>query len=56
MFIKRKSSDKEIVKLTNYAKKNNNLILTPHIAGSTEDLIIKLQKHCLNKIKINFSI
>ena len=56
VYKKEKSSDKEIVKLTNYAKKNNNLILTPHIAGSTEDSIIKLQKHCLNKIKINFSI
>ena len=56
VYKKEKSSDKEIVKLTNYAKNNNNLILTPHIAGSTEDSIIKLQKHCLNKIKINLSI
>lgn len=50
------SNDKEIIKLINYSKKNNNLILTPHIAGSTLDSILTLQKHCLNRIKSEIKI
>ena len=50
------SNDKEIIKLINYSKKNNNLILTPHIAGSTVDSILTLQKHCLNRIKSEIKI
>jgi len=45
------SNDKEIIKLINYSRTNNNLILTPHIAGSTLDSILTLQKHCLNRIE-----
>ena len=45
------SSYKEILKLTKYAKSNNNLILTPHIAGSTADSIIKLQEYCMERIR-----
>ena len=55
VFKREVATDKEIIKLTNYAKNNDNLILTPHIAGSTEDSITKLQKHCLNKIKVSLS-
>lgn len=47
------ANDKEIKKLVNYSKNNDNLILTPHIAGSTLDSIITLQKHCLDKIGSN---
>lgn len=50
------TNDNEIKKLVNYSKKNNNLILTPHIAGSTLDSIITLQKHCLDKIESYFKI
>jgi D-3-phosphoglycerate dehydrogenase len=45
------SNDKEIKKLINYSRINNNLLLTPHIAGSTLDSILTLQKHCLNRIE-----
>ena len=44
------SNDKEIIKLIKYSRINNNLLLTPHIAGSTLDSILTLQKHCLNRI------
>ena len=46
--------NREIKRLCNYAKNNQNLILTPHIAGGTEDSIIKLQNHCLDIIKNYF--
>lgn len=46
-------NDKEIKKLIYYSKNNDNLILTPHIAGSTLDSIITLQKHCLDRIESN---
>jgi len=39
------SNNKEIKKLINYSRINNNLLLTPHIAGSTLDSILTLQKH-----------
>ena len=45
------SNDKEIKKLINYSRINNNLLLTPHIAGSTLDSILTLQKHCLSRIE-----
>ena len=44
----------EIKRLCDYAKNNQNLILTPHIAGGTEDSIIKLQNHCLDMVKNYF--
>tara|TARA_Y100000591_G_C21841697_1_gene706027 strand:+ start:1159 stop:2064 length:906 start_codon:yes stop_codon:yes gene_type:complete len=44
------AKDKELVNLINYSKKNDNLILTPHVAGGTLDSILDLQKHCLGKI------
>ena len=47
------ANDKEIKKLVSYSKNNDNLILTPHIAGSTLDSIITLQKHCLDRIESN---
>ncbi|MDC1093249.1 NAD(P)-dependent oxidoreductase, partial [Pelagibacteraceae bacterium] len=50
------SNDPEVIKLCSYAKKNDNLLLTPHVAGSTSDSIIKLQKHCLDIIKNYFNI
>jgi phosphoglycerate dehydrogenase-like enzyme len=50
------SNDPGIIKLCSYAKKNDNLLLTPHVAGSTSDSIIKLQKHCLDIIKNYFNI
>ncbi len=50
------TNDKEIKKLVNYSRKNGNLILTPHIAGSTLDSIITLQKHCLDRIESYFKI
>ncbi len=50
------SNDKEIIKLVNYSKKNDNLILTPHVAGSTLDSILTLQKHCLNRIESEIKI
>ena len=56
MYKNENSNDKEIIKLINYSKKNNNLILTPHIAGSTVDSILTLQKHCLNRIKSEIKI
>ena len=46
-------NDKEIKKLIYYSKNNDNLILTPHIAGSTLDSIITLQKHRLDRIVSN---
>lgn len=51
VYKKETPNDNEIIKLTNHARSNNNLILTPHIAGGTEDSIIKLQKHCIKKIE-----
>lgn len=48
------SNSPEISKLTKHAKLYNNLILTPHIAGSTQDSIIKLQGFCLKKIERYF--
>ena len=51
VYKKEVSNDKEIIKLVNYSKKNDNLILTPHVAGSTLDSILTLQKHCLNRIE-----
>ena len=45
------SNDRETIKLINYSKKNDNLILTPHVAGSTLDSILTLQQHCLNRIE-----
>ena len=45
------SNNKEIKKLINYSRINNNLLLTPHIAGSTLDSILTLQKHCLSRIE-----
>ena len=51
VFKKESAKDTEVIKLTNLAKSKNNLIMTPHIAGSTEDSIITLQKVCLNKIE-----
>ena len=45
------SHDKETIKLINYSKKYDNLILTPHVAGSTLDSILTLQQHCLNRIE-----
>ena len=50
------TNDKEIKKLVNYSRNNDNLILTPHIAGSTLDSVITLQKHCLDKIESYFKI
>ena len=50
------TNDKEVKKLVNYSRNNDNLILTPHIAGSTLDSIITLQKHCLDKIESYFKI
>ena len=34
--------------------KNNNLILTPHVAGGTLDSLVKLQEHSLDIIKDYF--
>ncbi len=50
------TNDKEVKKLVNYSRNNDNLILTPHIAGSTLDSVITLQKHCLDKIESYFKI
>tara|TARA_Y100000816_G_scaffold292630_1_gene289322 strand:- start:3366 stop:4271 length:906 start_codon:yes stop_codon:yes gene_type:complete len=50
VFKKESPSDHEVIKLINYAKKNTNLIVTPHVAGGTLDSIIDLQKHCLERI------
>ncbi len=55
VYKKELSNDQEIIKLTKFARNNNSLILTPHIAGSTEDSIVKLQHHCLDKIKLNIT-
>ncbi len=44
------ANDKELNNLINFSKKNDNLILTPHVAGGTLDSILELQKHCLGKI------
>ena len=49
-----KSNDSVLIKLCKYAKKNRNLILTPHIAGSTADSIIQLQKRSLELIERSF--
>ncbi len=49
-------NDKEVVNLIKFSKKNNNIILTPHIAGSTLDSIITLQKHCLDRIVSDINI
>ena len=51
-----KFNDPEVIKLCAHASKNDNLLLPPHIAGSTSDSIIKLQKHCLDIIKNYFII
>lgn len=45
------SKSPEIKKLSNFAKKYQNLILTPHIAGSTEDSIIQLQEQVMHILK-----
>ncbi len=50
------SNDKEVIKLINYSRKNNNLILTPHIAGGTLDSIVTLQKHCIERITSSLKI
>ncbi len=49
-----RASDREFQMLHNYANKNNNLILTPHIAGGTLDSLVKLQEHSLDMIKDYF--
>lgn len=38
--------------LIKYAKKNSNLLITPHIAGSTIDAWRETQRHTINKILI----
>ena len=49
-----RASHKEFKMLHNYANKNNNLILTPHVAGGTLDSLVKLQEHSLDIIKDYF--
>ena len=49
-----RSSHRELKMLHNYANKNNNLILTPHVAGGTLDSLMKLQEHSLDIIKDHF--
>ena len=49
-----KSNDPGLIKLCKFAKKNRNLILTPHIAGSTADSIIQLQNRALELIERSF--
>ena len=49
-----RASDREFQMLHNYANKNNNLILTPHVAGGTLDSLMKLQEHSLDIIKDHF--
>lgn len=48
------ASHVEFQMLHNYANKNNNLILTPHVAGGTLDSLVKLQEHSLDIIKDYF--
>ena len=49
-----RASHREFQMLHTYANKNNNLILTPHVAGGTLDSLVKLQEHSLDIIKDYF--
>jgi len=42
-------------KLITYAKSNNNLIITPHLGGSTEEAVYNAAKHVVQKVKEFFN-